>query len=133
LSDRAATLDLPGESLRRQGLAKVAELVLEGVMASAARLDSHDQQLLLDVGLGCWRGPLFGHLLDHASTRPNWVAIHHEQVCRYGAIWIHGRLKTDHSPLPAWVPDLRREWLAVSAEGIELINRPGGVTDWVRC
>ncbi|KEF42666.1 MAG: hypothetical protein ER33_05225 [Cyanobium sp. CACIAM 14] len=172
--DRATTLDLARECLRRQGLVKVAELVWEGVMASEARLDSHDQQLLLDLGLAChrqmlaeaaadpdqaidlacWGTRLFGHLLDHASPQAEWVAIHHEQFCRYGSIWIHGRLKapdagpssrerrdlhvmalqmlerleTYHTPLPDWVPELRRELLAMESAAVPaaLAATPGG-------
>ena len=142
----------------------MAELIWEGVMASADSLDSHDQQLLLDVGLAChermlteaagdpdqaidlacWGARLFGHLLDHASPQPDWVAIHHEQFCRYGAIWIHARLQNPqaggtvqqrkelrdmglemlerlgryHDPLPAWVPDLRRQLLAMDSAAV---------------
>jgi hypothetical protein len=167
-------LEIARECLRRQGLLKVAELVWEGVMASADRLDSHDQQLLLDVGLGChqrmlgeatadsdqaiglacWGARLFGHLLDQASPQPDWVAIHHEQFCRYGAIWIHSRLQdseaagtprqrkelramalqmlerleTYHTPPPEWVPHLRRELLAMesAAVGPAATASPGG-------
>ncbi len=161
LSERAFCMELARECLRRQGLVRVAELVWEGVMASAASLDSQDQQLLLDLGLAChtrmlaeaeddpeqaialacWGVRLYGHLLDQASPQPDWVAIHHEQFCRYGAIWIHlrlqdsesagtpgerqekrtmalqmlERLESYHAPLPHWVPDMRRKLLSLEA------------------
>jgi hypothetical protein len=54
-------------------------------MASAAHLDSDDQQLLQDLGLACWGARRFGHLLDHAWPRQEWVAIYHVQFCRHGS------------------------------------------------
>ena len=159
LKDRTACLNLARECLKRQDLAKVAELVWEGVMASEASLESHDQELLRELGLAChqrmlvvlehdpdraialacWGARLFGHLLDHSAPQVEWVAIHHEQFCRYGSIWIHDRLKgpvvngtlkqrqnlramalqmlerlgSYHAPLPEWVPELRGQLLAM--------------------
>lgn len=157
--DRAACLDLARECLRRQGLARVAELVWDGVTASEASLDGDDQELLRELGLAChqqmlavaksdpdqaielacWGARLFGHLLDRGSPQVEWVAIHHEQFCRYGSIWILRRLTTTtvdtatrqrqelgatalkllerlgsyHDPLPDWVPVYREALLGM--------------------
>lgn len=157
---RATCLELARECLRRQGLARVAELAWEGVTASAASLDGADQELLRELGLAChrqmlavaesdpdqaidlacWGARLFGHLLDHATPQVEWVAIHHEQFCRYGSIWIHARLTTTsadaaarqrqelgatalkmlerlegyHDPLPDWVPVYREAFLTMT-------------------
>lgn len=159
--DRAACLALARECLRRQDLTSIAALAWQGVEAADTRLDSDDQQLLLDLGLAChqrmldevstdpdhaialagWGARLFGHLQDHAAPQPAWVGIHEEQFCRYGAIWIHARLKSSdaprmhrqrqdlgatalamldrlavhHDPLPSWVPMLRRDLLAMGS------------------
>ncbi|MEA5399457.1 WcbI family polysaccharide biosynthesis putative acetyltransferase [Synechococcus sp. BA-124 BA4] len=156
---RAACLDLARECLRRQGLARVAELVWDGVNASEASLEADEQELLRELGLAChqqmlavvegdpaqaialacWGARLFGHLLDQGSPQAEWVAIHHEQFCRYGSIWIHRQLTSCdddtpalqrqelgatalkmletlggyHDPLPDWVPVYREAFLAI--------------------
>jgi hypothetical protein len=176
LRDRAACMDLARECLKRQDLGKLAELVWEGVLAADTALQSDDVQLLLDLGLAChqqmlavassepdqaislasWGARLYGHLLEEAAPQPEWVAIHQEQFCRYGSIWIHRQLKAGdhgwsarerrdlnalalqlleqlgryHDPLPPWLPCMRQELLAMASAAADATAtaRPAGTS-----
>lgn len=45
--------------------------------------------------------------LEGSSSPPDWVLIHEEQCCRYGALWIHGLLQEGHH-LESAASDARR-------------------------
>ncbi len=171
-------MDLARECLKRQGLDKIAELAWQGVLASDTALASDDLELLLELGLAChqqmlavatsepdhaislagWGARLYGHLLEGAEPQPEWVAIHQEQFCRYGSIWIHRRLKAGdhgwsprqrqdlnalalqlleqlgsyHDPLPPWIPSMSM-WqellgMASAAADATATARPAGAT-----
>ncbi|WP_231605193.1 WcbI family polysaccharide biosynthesis putative acetyltransferase [Synechococcus sp. CBW1006] len=45
---------------------------------------------------------LLAALQGHPASEPDWVQVHEEQCCRYGALWIHEALQqSDHQSDPA--------------------------------
>ncbi|MCP9817458.1 hypothetical protein KBY76_12435 [Synechococcus sp. GreenBA-s] len=84
---------------------------------------------------------LLAGLKQHDPDQPNWVDVHEEQCCRYGAIWIHEALadttseppsplcsqalellqtlEGHHTPVPAWIRLFQhdiQEWLGPSPD-----------------
>jgi len=59
--------------------------------ARMLELDGTDQHQAVRHALAGAR--LFGSLVARGGNQPDWFAIHEEQCCRYGCIWIHDLLQ----------------------------------------
>ena len=100
------SLPLPEQAeqlLRLQ--AETADLLALGVACHGRMLELEERDIEEAIRHAVAGAALFKAVSERPDPRPEWLAAHEEQCCRYGAIWIHARLGEALAPEPHW-PDL---------------------------
>lgn len=127
----------PGSRLMQEGIEVAASAVWQNLKGRQTPIEAAEQQLIRDLGVACHRRMLelhgtdpdaaielalvgeglYRHLQQQDPDQPDWVAVHDEQFCRYGAIWIHDQLSAGSCGLDPERHEQRRQL------GIALLDR----------